>query len=162
MKSVRSVCSDLASFLYFVFQVVFCFLIAFLIASLVTPYILFFYKKGGVFICNCSACISNSTLTVIHIRSFHLMSATHQLCCTKLNSNGNDQSNILLIFIFKNKCLKEILPWAGFESTSPRNQLGVITTTPPGQPCWQHSHRRGDSRGQGVGLPGYFSFKVTR
>ena len=36
-------------------------------------------------------------LTVIHIRSCHLMSATHQLCCTKLNSNENDQSNILLI-----------------------------------------------------------------
>ena len=36
-------------------------------------------------------------LTVIHIRSLHLMSATHQLCCTKLNSNENDQSNILLI-----------------------------------------------------------------
>ena len=33
-------------------------------------------------------------LTVIHIRSLHLMSASHQLCCTKLNSNENDQSNI--------------------------------------------------------------------
>ena len=64
----------------FVFQVVFCFLIAFLIASLVTPYILFF-KKGGIFIGNCSTCISNSMLTVIHIRSLHLMSAAHQLCC---------------------------------------------------------------------------------
>ena len=83
-------------FFLFVSQVVFCFLIAFLISSLVTPYIRFL-KKSGVFIGNCSACISNSMLTVIHIRSFHLMNATHQLCCTKLNSNENDQSNILLI-----------------------------------------------------------------
>ena len=45
-----------------------------------------FFEKGGVFIGNCSASISNSMLTVIHIRSFHLLSATHQLCCTKLNS----------------------------------------------------------------------------
>ena len=55
-------------------------------------------------------------LTVIHNQSFHLMSATHQLCCTKLNSNENDQSNILLIcfayiyiYIYKSKHTRQRL-----------------------------------------------------
>ena len=44
-----------------------------------------------------------------------------------------------------------------FEPTSLHNH-SVITTAPPGRQSWQHSQRRCDSRGQGVGLPLNISF----
>ena len=38
---------------------------------------------------------------------------------------------------------------------------GVISTTPSGQPCWQHGNRRCDLRGKERGIQGNFSFSVV-
>ena len=115
----------------------------------------------SVLFCNCGCSLEYSSSSTLAGLSYHICgklevafkaspSSEHQHCTDDAQKAETVLSAVIYIYI------------TGFEPTCPHNKSGVITTTPPGQPCWQHRHRRGDSRGQVVGLPGNFSFKVTR
>ena len=78
-------------------------------------------------------------LLLLQLLFFHL----------NLSLNSLFRFTFSLVCLTRAGCLKVMkIKVKAFEPTFSHNESGVITTTPPGQPCCQHSHRRGDSRGQ--------------